>query len=404
MAATLDDLLFAAAEQKTELKGYLDKFEEHFRKLLDEISYGFAALRVDLRGLRGAAPPVPPPTPTPPGATAGKTGAAVWEGMTAGSARVLALFAALERGITAFGASVAKFVSQASPAHIIRWNLAVADLQAVIGRALIPVMEMATAMVRKMGDAVASLSGEATKLSVGLGLGAGLGGVVAGLLAAVRPLIAVVGGIPLLIGTLVGAFVGVAAQMQGGKAIMSAFGSVVKSVMAVVEVAAAVLVPVLETLLVPALEAAAAVVKDLAEVLMDFVNGVREMIGLESLKGKEKSSTGAAVRRAEIGDIQSYINRAYTSAYQSAGGSQSDPAKESLGVLKDIREILRKSSPLLTPSDASFSTRPGLEWIDRSIGGDGSTGRRIGGLADATAAPFTAVPRLAVETLRTLFG
>lgn len=328
--------------------------------------------------------------------------ASFWEGLTTGASRVVDIFAAAEKSLRAFGSAVAGFVAKASPIHIILWNQAIDDLSAVIGKELLPVMTRATQMIRTLADTFASLSPEGKKLAVGLGIGSGLGASLGALYTVGAALIRVFGGLPVLIGTLVGAFLGVASTMKSGQAIFAAFGSAVKALSGLVEAAAMVVLPVIEFALVPVLESLAVAARNAADGVRQAVESLRAAAGLSPLKNE--SSVGAAVRPAQVGDIQSYISKAYASAFQ--GGVNGDPARESVSVLKDIREILRKSNPLITPEDSWASTRPGMSRLGRAVGGESGEriGRGTGAVLDTIAAPFTMGPRAAVESMRYLFG
>ncbi len=84
--------------------------------------------------------------------------------------------ASLDALTSAISANVARFVELYNPAAVKRFELAVADLNAVIGRALMPVLERFTLVVREIGNAIAGLTPAGTKMigilaAVGVGLG-----------------------------------------------------------------------------------------------------------------------------------------------------------------------------------------------------------------------------------------
>jgi hypothetical protein len=383
VAASLDDLLWVTQQAHSDL-----------RVLLDVVERGFEAMEAGTGGSNRN--PNPTPEPKSRDATFG-------EGLKTGSSRIVAMFAVLEKSILSFGSAISSFVEKANPNATLRWNQAIADLQAVIGRALVPVLEKLTGMVRTLADTFASLSPEAQKLAVGLGLGSGLGGAIGALISAGTVLVRVVGGIPALIGTLVGAFVGVMATMDSGKRIFQAFGSVVKALSAVVEVVAVALVPVLEVALVPMLEEVAKVAREAATGLRALVDAIREILTLPPIK--DQSSVGAAARRAEIGGVQSFINKAYTSAFQMGVGG--DIPKEQLNELKAIRKAVELMRGGLVPESSAGSNRRPLESVGRGIGGEqgGRIGRGAGAGADFFGVgPAAPGPRVAMEGLRWLFG
>lgn len=376
---------------------YLDLIEQHLRKIeTNTVAPGTTA--PSSTPAPGAAAPGPvAPKPLSAGA-----------GLTTGPAAILGMFSALERGLASFGGAVARFVEKASPITIMRWQQATSDLQAVIGKALVPVLERVTSMVRVLADTFVSLSPQAKQLATGLGIGAGVGGAISALITAGSLFIKVFGGIPVLIGTLVGAFVGVAATMSSGKAIFAAFGGVMKALSSVVEALATVLLPVLEVVLVPILDELAKIAHEAANGLRDIVSGARELLGLGA-EQKNKSSVGASVRNAQIGDIQSHINKAYTSAFQAT--SKEDYAKKSSDTLTDIKNFLlnsefSKSVRYMPREDSWASTRRPLESVGRQVAGESGAkfGRGVGTGIDALAGWATIGPRGVVAGLRSLFG
>lgn len=381
MAATLDDLVYLATAQRVDLRFALDRVEQ----LLTTIAGGPAA------GGGGAAP-APAPAAAP--------GSGLMAGLTNGPARILAMFGALEKAITSFGGQVARFVSQASPAHMLKWNMAIADLQAVIGRALLPVMERLTQMVRKLADAFVNLSPEAQKLAVGLGVGSGLGAAIAGVAAAAKLLMATFGRVPVLIGTLVASFVGVMTTMDSGRSLMKAFNGLLRATITLFESLARVLVPLLDYGLTPVLDALAGAIQDVSAAVESLVDAARSLFGLEPVSRTDRSSVGAAVRGAQIGDVQGFINRAYTSAFQ--GGVNSIEAQQ-LEELKGLRRDIRERG-IVPGTDTFGSARRPLAAVDRAVGGDGSIGRGLGAALDLSLGPLTAPVRGVVSGLRSLFG
>lgn len=368
MAATLDDLLYVATAQRVDIRSYLDKIEAALTK----------------------GPPAGAPAGGPAAPSAG-----LMTGLTTGSARIIGLFGALEKSLTSFGSQVAKFVGQASPVHVMRLNLAIADLQAVIGRALIPVIEKVTVLVRKLADAFINLSPEAQKFAAGLGVGAGIGATIAAVATAFKLLVGVFGRVPIIIGTLISAFVGVATTMDSGKAVISAFDGVMKGAITLFETLARAIMPILEAGLVPILETLGEAFKRLAETLRMTVNSVRSLFGLKRLEDGGRSSTGAAVRNVEIGDVQSYINKAYRNAYMGAGEEGKDQQKRAADYLEKIHNILQKSNPLAPDPGSLGSVQPGFNRL-----GAPGLGRGI----DTLVAPILAPARFAVEGMRALFG
>ena len=66
--------------------------------------------------------------------------------------------------VSSVGNAVAGFVKLASPVHVQMFNLAVDDLVASIGKALVPVMEYGTKIVRLFADVVFQMSGPLSRI------------------------------------------------------------------------------------------------------------------------------------------------------------------------------------------------------------------------------------------------
>lgn len=292
--------------------------------------------------------------------------------------------------LTAFGGSLAKFVGKANPAAVQRFTLAADDLQAVIGRALTPVLEKLTVLVQRLGNAFASLSPTTQKFIAGLTGGAGLGAVLAASAVAVRALLAALGPIPIVVGLVGGAIAGVAANMSSAKALGDAFSRVLGVLGTAVEAVAGIAVPLLTTALefvTPLIEEFAKGLTYLAGVITDVLAELG-LIDAAQYDPNAKSSTGAAVRQAQIGDLSSFANKNYTSAY---GGATKDeiPSKQlsqleqinkkldGLGYLKDgtrkeDRQVLgssalgRATHPFEKGTDGKTNFDRGLEVIGRN--------------------------------------
>jgi hypothetical protein len=343
---------------------------------LDDLLTLAAAIRIELRGVRGdlakskattssPAPAAPPPT--------GGSGGTIWSGLTTGLAKVVGILGAAEKSLISFGGQLASFVGKANPAAVIRFNRALDDTTAVLGQILTPVLERVTLLMRGIGDALASLSPTAKALVGGLGAGIGLGGVLAAVGVAATTAVAALGGIPVLIGTIGSAIAGLALSTSSGKQLMASFGGVLKLIGSVVEGIAETLVPVFNAV-IPVVSAVVRAVGSLVSVTLSLY-GILGRIGgailtgvvlpaleqltqlLELLAGAietvakvvrafpgmgggdydptAESSVGAAVRRASISEIGSFATKAYTSAY---GGSTADIPGKSLEELKGIRK------------------------------------------------------------------
>lgn len=288
----------------------------------------------------------------------------VFEGLTTGVAKVGAVVTSAMNALTSFGSSLSTFVEKANPVAVMRFGQAVDDMQAVIGRALTPVLERVTIMVRGMGDAFVSLSDPAQKFIAAMTGGAGLGAVLAAAAGAAKLLLASLGPIPIIVGLVGGAIAGVAGTMASGKQVSEAFGRVMKVVGTIIESLAAVVLP----LVAAALDVVVPLLDALADAITFVTDSVLAALAAFGLAGdydpKAKSSVGAAVRQASIGDIGSFANKAYSSAY---GAASQDVPKAQLTQLEQINKKL----------DALGYLADGTRKEDRQVMGSSGLGRAI---------------------------
>lgn len=167
---------------------------------------------------------------------------------------IAAAAAAAQRGLAAFitgmegvleslGQQFTKFVSLSSPSTVIRFNLALRDTQAVIGQILTPVVERFTQIIRKLGDALASLSDPTKSMLGGLAAGSGLAGVFTALAAAASVLVRTLGGIPVAIATVVGAVLGVATTMGKWEDVSASLNEILKIAGTGIETVARIALP-----------------------------------------------------------------------------------------------------------------------------------------------------------------
>jgi hypothetical protein len=155
-------------------------------------------------------------------------------------------FAVLDRVIGAVQGAVGRFVQLASPGEFNRFQLAVDDLQASIGRALIPVLEQATRFVRAVGNAFFGLSSEGQKTVQALAAGTIA---MAAFAAAVAVLQAVLtGGIGPILTLIVGSLAGVMAVSSDLEPLLDGMSGALSGVMEGVGQAVSALAPAALTL------------------------------------------------------------------------------------------------------------------------------------------------------------
>jgi hypothetical protein len=135
--------------------------------------------------------------------------------------------------------------------------------------------------------------------------------------------------------------VGLVASGAAGSRAASAFRDALKQIGTAFEQVAAVLQPIINSVLVPALQLLAAQVKFTADTVIGAVNLLRRATGNDAVKYDPNSATAVATRQAQVGDLRSLGNRAYTSAYnsQSSGGNipqqQLEEAKKQTRLMQD---------------------------------------------------------------------
>lgn len=137
-------------------------------------------------------------------------------GLADAGARLLAIpFDQISAGISSVQSQIAGFVQKLNPGYLIRWNLAVDDLQATIGRALLPLLEQATAAVRQIGSVINGLNGSGQDA-----IRAFAGGIVAlkGIAAGAAAVVTVLtGGLAPALAAIVGGTIGLASTSEAAK-------------------------------------------------------------------------------------------------------------------------------------------------------------------------------------------
>lgn len=292
----------------------------------------------------------------------------IGEGMATALTRVTSSITGAMNALTGFGSQLSQFVGKANPVAVMQFTMAVDNLQAVIGRALTPVLERVTFMVQKLGDAFVSLSPNAQGLIGSLAAGGGLAAVFGAVRIAVMGLMAALGPVPIIVGTLVSALGGLVSTTASGKQFAAALDGVLRAVGTVFEALATVVMPLVEGALqvvTPLLDVFAEAVRTVGSALSDAL----EYIGFESAANYNpaaKSATGAAVRPAQMTDLSSFASKAYTTA---ATGGAADIPKQSLDVLKEIRDELK----LKRETGAGIAASGGRALRPFETGSDGKT-------------------------------
>ena len=215
--------------------------------------------------------------------------------------KVIGTLGAFRDAVTAVGNAMAQFVQLANPAIVQRFRFAADDLTASIGRGLIPAMNFATKITRAFGDVVFTLSGPFQRLSNSVFKP--LGEAADAVLAALSPVVRMFGRLTDLAG-----------------AILRPFGAMASALFKIVSFGAEGAFAGLEASITPIIEGLTAVAIILgrgAEAFNRMVDGaikrIRSFLGISpSIAG---ASTGAAVRNVGLSSVESYQNKAMTTAF-----------------------------------------------------------------------------------------
>jgi hypothetical protein len=202
--------------------------------------------------------------------------------------------------VGAVGSAVSEFVRLSNPVYVQKFNMAMEDLTAVIGKALTPLLITSTRFVRDVADAFTLLSTPIAKL-----LQSGLKpleGVFGEMFKMAAPLLSVFGTLMEVVGQIARPF--------------AKLGEIMFKIAAFpIEITFNVLAKAVELVMAP-LTVLARLFGDLMDAIgksIDRVmNWVRDLLGIKSLEGK---SVGAAVRPATFSSVEEYGKRAQQAAF-----------------------------------------------------------------------------------------
>jgi methyl-accepting chemotaxis protein len=298
------------------------------------------------------------------------------------------VFGKLKAGIAEVNSQVVSFVSKLNPAFINRWNLAVDDLYATVGRSLVPALQQATSVVRRIGDAFASLDADGKDfVSLLLTGGSAFSTFGAALEKVLPPLVSIFNSlgkaanamlsalepVTTLVTDLAGAVLNQLADSleaiiplielvgAGMKVMGQIFESLYRGGMVLVR---SVLQPVsgwldsADTGIRTVIEQVTIYLKAFGEVIEEYVLGpLRDMTGAET--GVAKSSVGAASRSTSVGDQMSFINKSFASAFGASAGVQTEDQKRTAlakQVADAVEEIKAKIDDLVKVALVYYAT------------------------------------------------
>lgn len=242
---------------------------------------------------------------------------------------------AAEQAIS-LGQSLGQMVAKANPVAFAQFQLAVDDLQAVLGQALLPVFRVVADVVRAAGDTLVTFAG-----SVGSSVGAVLqplgevvkvvfdlagriGQAFAGLLEIVAPHLATLGQVFVAVAEAVAPLVTLLVELVGG-----ALGEALKLLGGLLE------------MVIPPVVAFARAIGDVVKWVVDGVKQLLAMIGIDlgdSKPGTAKGgSVGAATRQASTTDIDSVLRKARENAFSLGKGAGADPATKTASAAESMK-------------------------------------------------------------------
>ena len=301
--------------------------------------------------------------------------------------------------IDQIGNSVGSLVNKANPAVFQKFTFAVDDLSAVIGRVLVPVLEVWTGLTRKVADAIASLGAGGDQLLKSffgfefladslsqildkvlppfVRIFDSLGERLSAINSAMRPFVDVVATFFAAIGNgiatlmertaplvkILFGWVEVVGELwRSTTEIGAAFGELVSAFDVVTPFVEGLVNAVMDGF-VNALKSAAHWIRVFADVTTWLIRSIAEIVrsftdmfdvfGTRDRRGEVKSgsSTGAAVRNVSIGDVGSYLNKAYISAFASGAGKEGTKEDPMAAVKRDVDLIKQNlQNNLITPA------------------------------------------------------
>ena len=246
-----------------------------------------------------------------------------------------AAFAGAGGAFVTVAQSVLGAVAKANPGVAMLAERAIEDLVAVIGRALAPVLEVATEGIRILADSLSPLAGigaaVAQVLRPGLEIFRGAAELFSGLLAKVG-------------GAVAALAPAVSAVVRVFSAVSDAVGPALTFLVDVVGGALTEAMKLVSQAVVAAAPYFVAFAKVLGDVVSFVVRGVKDLLALVGVTlpetagaFKPNSSVGAAARAASFGGVEDVLKRAQASSY-SLGSAAVKPEVKTANAAEEIRK------------------------------------------------------------------
>ena len=263
------------------------------------------------------------------------------------------------------GGQIGSYVNMYNPAAFKKFELASNDAMAALGSALVPVLNNFTEMMKGIGKIFVNLTPAGKALIAGLVAGTvAMTSMVAVTYLFSTAVNSATFGLSAVAGLIVGAFAGMAFAMKDTAGVAKMMDKVVSSVTKVINgfggalgPVVAALTPVVDVLLeafadsmgmvgqmlielTPLFEVLAQVLAQVLRVLIESQMGLLRAMGLKPADTNLKSAEGMAVRGVSTGSVESFVSKAYQSAFQL--GKKEDPAVQSVNHLKNIEDFVSK--------------------------------------------------------------
>lgn len=263
------------------------------------------------------------------------------------------------------GGQIGSYVGMYNPAALKKFELASNDAMAALGSALVPVLGNFTEMLKGIGKIFVNLTPAGKALIAGLVAGTvAMTSMVAVTYLFSTAVNSATFGLSAVAGLIVGAFAGMAFAMKDTANVAKMMDKVVSSVTKVINglggalgPVVAAFTPVVDVLLeafadsmgmvgqmlielTPLFEILAQVLAAVLRVIVESQMGLMRAIGLKPADTNLKSAEGMAVRSVSTGSVESFVSKAYQSAFQL--GKKEDPAVQTVNYLKQIETYVGK--------------------------------------------------------------
>lgn len=288
--------------------------------------------------------------------------------------------------VGSLGSAVSEFVKLSNPIYVLKFNLAMEDLTASIGKILTPVLIASTAFVRAFADVIFKMSGPLEKLVAAFF--DPLTELLPELVNMAAPFIEVFNEIVTVTAQVLAPVLKALAPLFVNLAI--GFGAFLAAVSAPIIITALLALAAAFVGLVVIMLPVIAVLAAVGYALKKAFEYVAKLLGLDTKAAD--SSVGAAVRPATIGSVEDYGKKAQQAAFSL--GTAADPATKSADYLEKIWEAVSQFFEKFPERLATYANDLAMAILKNLPGGEAAragidagidAGRRLEGAGDAVA-------------------